>query len=668
MSNQIVTEETLAPGINVIETMAALRDWTTQGERSNIAKIPLVKRTNQSALAIPTMVGFDCGEFAYDPWFTAWSQGAQGTGANGNRTAANVYNFSFWQYIDISYYFTHSLLTIPPTVWTNACHKNGVLSLGTLNLNVNENVGKFSDADVIAFLTPKPQNPDPSKIYLEEAIKILKGVAKYFGFDGWLFNVEKPYNEVVSGMLTILSTLKSEGCYTAWYDSPFSTGVYDIYDNRLTEKGWPFLFNANSFQANYWWNKSEAYPQKSYQVIAEHAPANKLQERDSMFMSKYCSKATGTPPYTDPSFFQAFDSIKTPTPPQPNDPPQYYTGLGVYYPAWDMYDMRANNTGKNTDKLPDRDTFHHNDQAFWTGTKDSIIYPDKTLAIKYEQCMRNYIEERSVIEALPLYTCFNDGEGDYYNIDGVTCSTGPWNNLSDQSVLPTYRFFFDYDGARKNKTAIAHPQDPNLVYTGGSCLSVDFDGQNGLTFNLFKMKVTLPPKSQISLVRKQTNVKFEFPSLSFSDGNSTLLKSPKVMNLKNGWQRLIFDLPAELSGKAVTELGLQLLKEAPGDASYYLGQLTFIDSDGIPTNPQRIPFPGNNWNELDWTEEFEHTSHYRVYGKLNGLYHLIGVVYNLVYRVSYNNVPSTNIFNSNLSGFTDYMVCEVKASGEAEDP
>ncbi|HEY9757397.1 MAG TPA: hypothetical protein V6C97_19670 [Oculatellaceae cyanobacterium] len=657
MSNPIVSENTKAPGIYAIESIAELRRWKeNQGERSNIARIPLAKRTNQTALPIPTMVGFDCGEFAYDPWFTAWSQGAQGKSEDGNRTAANVYNFSFWQYVDISYYISHNLLTIPPTVWTNACHKNGVISLGTLNFNLDDSHGKFVEADVIAFLTPKPNNPDPTKVYLEEGISILKAVASYFGFDGWLFNVEKAYPEVVEGMLTMLSTLKSEGCYTAWYDSPFSGG----YAYRLTDEGWTFLKSANFFQSDYGWDKQDGYPKKSFDVIAAHAPGTKLEERNNMFMAKYCSNRGGTQPYTNANFFDAFDSIKTPDSGKSEDPQQYYTGLGVYYPAWVMYDMRADNKGKNTDKLPDRETFHHNDQAFWTGTKDSIIFPDQPpLNIKYEQCMRNYIKERSVITSLPFVTCFNDGEGDYYNLGGSTYSTGPWNNLSDQNVLPTYRFFLK-ESMRSNKTTIAHPSDPSLVFSGGSCLSVDLDKLDGLVLPLFKMQVLLPEGVQISLIRKQTNVSSESIIMSLSDGRSIPLNSPVIKPLQLGWEKAIFYLPGELTGKVVTEIGLEL-KTASSDATYYLGQFSFRDNDTDP--PPKVFTFGGDLEELNWSQHYSPpyspSYHFLVWGELQDAWHLLGVVYNWVYRVKYGSTPSTNIFNSNLTGFKQYKVCEV---------
>lgn len=651
--------QTLAPTLLPIETIADLRNWNSQGERSNIAKTPLANRINKTSLPIPSLMGFDMGEFAFDPWFTQWSQGAEGTGADGNRTAANVYNFSYWQYVDISYYFGHRLLTIPPTVWTNACHKNGVLSLGTICLNVNENEGKFTDEDVRAFLTKKPANPDPKKIYLDEAIQTLKDVSKYFGFDGYLVNLENEIPDLIQGMLALLSALKGAGCRTIWYDSPFSGG--GDYQNRLTDGAYDFFMAASYFQANYWWagnEKPDPYPKASWDVIKTNLKSP-LTDRDRMFMAKYCADSSqGTPPYgRDDEFFDALDSIKS-----QSNPPDYFTGLGVYYPAWDMYDLRPHNTGKNTDKLPDRDTFHSNDQAFWTGSKEGVIFPNKVVPITTKQCMKTYVEERSVITSLPFVTWFNDGEGDFYNIGGVTASTGPWNNLSDQSVLPTFRFFFDYEGSRQNKTAIAHPTS-DFVFTGGSCLSVDFDGQRGLQFALFKTGITLPAKSQLNFVRKQTNLTFETPILTTNDGSSTNLNVSRVVDLKNGWQLLQYNVPSNVAGKVATEIGLAL-KAAPGDVSYYLGQFSFLDTTGVPLRPKVFAFP-NTVEELDWTNGYNQSSHYRVYGLVNRQYYLVGIVYNSVYRVRYGNSDAEHVFNPAIKGFTTYKVQEVDKFGQS---
>jgi endo-beta-N-acetylglucosaminidase D len=665
MKRATVTMQKLAPTLLPIETIADLKNWRSQGERSNIAKIPLANRTNKTSLPIPSLMGFDMGEFTFDPWFTLWSQGAEGTGADGNRTAANVYNFSYWQYVDISYYFTHSLVTIPPTVWTNACHKNGVPSLGTVYLNVEEgNKDKITDEDVRNFLTKKPANPDPKKMYLEDAIQTLSDVATYFGFDGYLINQEDENTDLIPGMLALLSALKGKGCRIIWYDSPFSGG--GDFQNRLTQGAYKFLAAAGYFQANYWWRGTDKYPESSWKVIKKNSKSP-LTDRDRMFMAMDSAAERKTPPYgsSDNAFFGALDSIKS-----QRNPPGYFTGLGVYYPAWDMYDLRLNNTGHNTDKLPDRDMFHANDQAFWTGTKESVILLNKTkkksttykvVPITAEQCMKTYVKERSVITSLPFVTWFNNGEGDFYNIEGVTVSTGSWNNLSDQSVLPTYRFFFDYEGRRRNKTAIAHPTS-DLVFTGGSCLSVDFDGQPVLEFALFKTKITLPAKSRITFVRKQTNVSLEKPILTTSDGVSTNLAVSQT-SMHNGWDRLAYDLPPTLAGKVVTEIGLQLTA-VPDGASYYLGQFRFLDTTGVPASPKGFDFP-NTVEELDWTNGYQDTSHYRVWGFLNPRYYLIGIVYNSVYRVRYGPNEANHIFNPTIEGFTAYRVLEVDKFGNA---
>jgi len=117
----------IEPTIRAIETISALRDWASLKDNANVPRVPLAQRIPVDGKS--SWAGFDMGDWQYDPWFTQWSQGGHGQSADGNRSAANVYNFSFWQYLDISYYFGHQLLTIPPTVWTNAAHKNGVKSL-----------------------------------------------------------------------------------------------------------------------------------------------------------------------------------------------------------------------------------------------------------------------------------------------------------------------------------------------------------------------------------------------------------------------------------------------------------------------------------------------------------------------------------------------------------
>src|SRR5436189_2722504 len=107
-----------APTIQPMTTWAELVQWQTPTDLTGQASVAEVLLAQRPALTgMSSLAGFDNGDWQYDPFFTEWSQG--GTGQSDTRTAANVYNFSFWQYLDISYYFGHQLVIIPPTVWTN---------------------------------------------------------------------------------------------------------------------------------------------------------------------------------------------------------------------------------------------------------------------------------------------------------------------------------------------------------------------------------------------------------------------------------------------------------------------------------------------------------------------------------------------------------------------
>ena len=47
-----------------------------------------------------------------------------------------------WHIIDRFVYFSHHFVTIPPSVWTNAAHRNGVPVLGTLITEWDEGAAK----------------------------------------------------------------------------------------------------------------------------------------------------------------------------------------------------------------------------------------------------------------------------------------------------------------------------------------------------------------------------------------------------------------------------------------------------------------------------------------------------------------------------------------------
>jgi endo-beta-N-acetylglucosaminidase D len=637
----MTNENTGAPTIKPLTTWTELLQWKTPTDltsQASVAEVLLAGRPTLTGMS--SLAGFDNGDWEYDPFFTEWSQG--GTGQSATRTAANVYNFSFWQYLDISYYFGHQLVIIPPTVWTNAAHANGVLSLGTLNVNEVSKDG--IDATTIA----------------NQLIQI----AKYYQFDGYTIN-----DETYSGgdwdrvLMAQLRSNEQKNLIVIWYDSPISGG----YANELNTDAVPFLEAAGYFQTNYCWGSaagdgSNIGPQNSLDVLKSSFPNAYESWKNKVFssLSPYCFDsgncagcANCTQPYGG-NFFENFKLLL-----QENG--NYLTGIGVYAPAFTMYWCLQT----KDQQLPDVMTFQNNDQAFWAGTTNYLNYKSScgeqgiTVTPKYDQCMAWYIEPRTVILNTPFVTDFNTGEGTFFNIDGATTATNPWNNLSIQSLLPTWR----YSQTVSPNFDIVLSYD--FAYNGGSSLLISMASMPAGTsgaISLYQTGIKLTATNQVTIVVQNTGNSFLpalqlviYPDTSgipvFIDGSSQALE--------NGWTRLTYDIPTRNAGHTLTVLALQISNNSNSAQPIALavGQLKIVDttqSGGTPYVGKLAPA-----TVLSWKDVYNNESAYRVYGVLNGQNYLVGIVRNYVYSTQ------GNILNTNQSNFTSYIVQEVNKFGES---
>ncbi|XP_037113406.1 cytosolic endo-beta-N-acetylglucosaminidase [Syngnathus acus] len=155
------------------------------------------------------------------------------------------YAFYHWQYIDIFNYFTHNMVTIPPAVWTNAAHKHGVLVLGTF-------ITEWTDgaATCEAFLQ--------EDLYREVADKLVQ-ISSYYGFDGWLINIENTLSGVAVKKtplflryLTNQIHEKVPGSMVLWYDSVLENGDLK-WQNELNKLNRVFFDSCDGFFTNYNW-------------------------------------------------------------------------------------------------------------------------------------------------------------------------------------------------------------------------------------------------------------------------------------------------------------------------------------------------------------------------------------------------------------------------------
>ncbi|MED6283647.1 hypothetical protein CHARACLAT_011058, partial [Characodon lateralis] len=159
--------ETTEPISCGLSSMDELLSWNRSKANSfNVAVVPLAPREPRLVNCLHrTLVSHDMMGGYLDDRFV------QGTNSEA------PYAFYHWQYIDIFNYFTHQLVTIPPAVWTSAAHKHGVIVLGTFITEWTNGAAMCE-----AFLKDEES-------YRAVADKLVQ-ISQYYGFDGWLVNIE----------------------------------------------------------------------------------------------------------------------------------------------------------------------------------------------------------------------------------------------------------------------------------------------------------------------------------------------------------------------------------------------------------------------------------------------------------------------------------------------
>lgn len=125
------------------------------------------------------------------------------------------YSCEYLQFVDTFIYFSHKLACVPPPSWINTLHRNGVSALGTL------------------LFEPQTEGLHRLLEYTDDgsgknfpAAKILARIAKHYGFEGWLVNIEKPFPrgqwepEILTEFLHQLREELGEGLRVIWQDIP----------------------------------------------------------------------------------------------------------------------------------------------------------------------------------------------------------------------------------------------------------------------------------------------------------------------------------------------------------------------------------------------------------------------------------------------------------------
>jgi endo-beta-N-acetylglucosaminidase D len=163
-------------GFTYFDTFDQLDDWDlSESDPLQRANTPLLPR------AIALDVGTEpkssvllCHDYAgnYHDY-----ESVQGADLN-----EEMYACEYLLCVDTFVYFSHKLVCVPPPTWTNTLHRNGVKALGTILIEPQtteterllQHTGSFGD---VTF----------------GVAKILADLAKHYGFDGYLVNIETTF-------------------------------------------------------------------------------------------------------------------------------------------------------------------------------------------------------------------------------------------------------------------------------------------------------------------------------------------------------------------------------------------------------------------------------------------------------------------------------------------
>ncbi|XP_033221920.1 cytosolic endo-beta-N-acetylglucosaminidase isoform X2 [Belonocnema kinseyi] len=162
--------------------------------------------------------------------------------------AHDAYVFYNWNVIDTFIYFSHHLVTIPPYGWINAAHRHGVKVLGTIITEHGFGVQVWEKV----FSTTEET---------EKFANALVQIAKFYGFEGWLLNVENTIKrEDVSKLLYFVRFLTNriheelEGSEIIWYDSVTCTGELN-WQNQLNDQNSCYFLSCDGIFLNYNWSE-----------------------------------------------------------------------------------------------------------------------------------------------------------------------------------------------------------------------------------------------------------------------------------------------------------------------------------------------------------------------------------------------------------------------------
>lgn len=463
--------------------------------------------------------------------------------------SGNTYAFGYWPYVDDLVFWGGSagegLILAPNPGVVDAAHRHGVPVLGTVFFPPTVYGGQIQ---WVRDFAQRRGDTFPVADKLIEA-------ATYYGFDGWFIN-----QETAGGNAALASDLRDLMVYiqansdlrVEWYDAMVESGPV----------AWQGGLNA----------QNDAFFQNGATRVSDRMFIDFRWNASSLTASAAAAQALGRDPYDLNAGVdygaRGLGIASSMAGVFPEGQP-HRMGLGIY---------RPDNVVAGT-----RDLTEARDRALWVGADGD---PSREDAGAWKG-IAHYVATTPPALSVPFLTTFGTGQGTGYHVDGQNAApdawaeTG-WNNLSLQSLQPTWRWWVDAPG-----TPVSVQTDYAVAYDGGA--SVRLSGTPGTDqhIRLFATDAVLPSDARLDVavrVAAAGAVPVE-AGLIFSDVPGSVTRVPLAPATVAGWTHQTLPLAAYAGRRLV---GLSLFVPAGPALDVNVGQIGIVDGRAAPQAPGAV--------------------------------------------------------------------------------
>lgn len=497
-----------------------------------------------------------------------------------NQFCRNV--LKFWQYTDFygawqglpiasspSGEHLYGVLNLPNPAYTDAAHRNGVLSLGCWFWPRGEDFSR------LVF-----QKADGSFPIADKMIDM----ALYFGFDGYFINQEDTISEENSHqlrhMLQYFKEKAPEHFHLQWYDTILLNGQLR-YQNQFNAENAPWLLDENEKKVNDSLFINYAFNDERMRNSEKYAKEIGLNPYEALYAGTENDKYGYNPPYDTRTIFPE------------NKQPRMSWGLFGTDFVWNRY--------QNKFDCHDQTSVYLREKRYWSGPlEDPTDRVGRTLYKPYKDPFHevdrdnykkwdgvaHYIPARSVIGSYPFVTRFNIGQGMKFFLNGKLASKDEWSNASIQDILPTWQWWiqrFDQqqqsldDAVAVSERPLQPSYDTDHAYDGGASLKISGTLLPNETteLRLFKTKLAVDQDIEMALTYQtmtaHEDAKIEV-GLLFEDNPSEFLWLPVKTGIQQEWHTETISLAA-FTGRTIATIGLRFSSATETAFEAFIGEL-----------------------------------------------------------------------------------------------